>query len=683
MDNYIGLGCRNLEAEHHWQEIDSPAIFNSRRKKILILTGDGTETAEETNGMCKAVAQIFAGWKEPPEIYGIYYKNSGSCAVHRLHQKADCNQLDDRLYPLGRKPAPYLDGFYQQQILPLVSAQGGKKRLTVEEAAQNLRDLPVVTHCHGSTVLMELEKKLQQSMSDLGYSDKERKYILRQLFSLNIASAMPLDQTETTALHIISQADGKSVKNWRLGSLSHSIQTNTLKNIPSALLELSAHEQVMLMRSVYKPEVSEIEGESPDEHLGALYFDFKINPESRTEESNMAIKFIHQTLQNAVSAKGPLPPIPELQSDVGMSSEFIKDCRRHGKTYLAKIRRLSAQIDNAETKLWAVLKNTKKYDFSDLHTALLLVRRNAEGKTPFDFVIDRGNIEEIQNMQASIASYKRRTSLDILPSRVISNTLEKAAAAKRFDVVDCFIGDKMHGIPPVLSADKLEPDDIPVILPILQKIKINNQALYSLLPLYIKSRLISNPLKRRNCRQQLQQMLFSEKLSLRESINFYTYSQRYDESDRTPLQEGYIALASKKIKFAKDFSDIRSLEEARQSQGDSHLLYDNLTPAAKLKIEQICHKEMKRHLAEYVKAAVLRGSGSDLQTMDILYSRSLNKEQKLVFKDKLLQANREYIENKQKKNDLIAGLTTYLKQANRNVFSVPQDVSVIKQVREI
>lgn len=673
MDEYIGFGCRDLTAENHWREIETPSALTGG-KKILIFPGDGTEESGQANGMCKAVSKIFTNKKNLPEIYSIYYKNNGSCATHRNEQKAAYNQLDDRLYPLGKKSAPYLETFYQQQILPLISDGTGRHRLSEKEAAQNLRDLTIITHCHGSVVLLEIENKLKHSMCELGYGAKERQHILRQLFSLNICSAMPLEQTETTALHVISQSDSKAVVNWRLGSMNRFLQTSVLRNKPAAVVSLSPHEEVFALRNIYTAEADEIDGSSPDEHLGSLYFDFSINPDLRTEESDVALKTIHHTIHTAMDTLVPLLPLTELQKQKAPYPEFLKHCCKTGQDYGAKGRQQISQIQEAEAKLWSVLQSRSVYNFEGLPTVELLLRRNDAGQTPFDFIMERGNLEEINNMQQQFLADRKRRGRSILPARLLSRAMEKAVAAKRFDIVDCFVEKNTNGLPPFLSVDKLEAEDIPVVMPILKKINLSSQSLYSLLPLYIKSDAITNPLQRKEAQRELRNMLFSEKTSLRESIKLYQYCSRYQDKCGQELRQLYNEQISSKTKTAKDFYDIHELEVSRQAQGEKHQLYENLSMPARLKIEQICHQAMKKHLKEYVKAAVQRGSRSDYNQLNILFSRSMTKEQQTAFEEKITTLSQSFKENPSREKALIAEFTDYVKAANQNVFKPQQQI---------
>ena len=228
MDEYTGFGKRDLNAEHHWQNIEARGVLKNHRRKVVIFPGDGTETDRAANGFAKIIDSVFPE-NEKPEMYSLIYRDNSSCYSHRLYMQANTNHLNDSRYPLGRAPQPYLDTFYQEQILPLISQKDGTERIALEEAAQYLRATTIGTHCHGSTVLLDIENKLKQSMQTLGYSKSEQDFLLKQIVSINFCSSMPLEQTQTSALHIISQADGQAVANWRFGSLNHFIQTKKVR----------------------------------------------------------------------------------------------------------------------------------------------------------------------------------------------------------------------------------------------------------------------------------------------------------------------------------------------------------------------------------------------------------------------------------------------------------------------
>lgn len=672
MDEFIGFGVRDLASEHHWRELARPSVLKTDIPKVLIFPGDGTETAEQANGFCKAVSQVF-GKTNAPEIYSIYYKDNSSCAAHRLHQKAGVNQLDDARYPLGREPQPYLDTFYQEQILPLISVREGREKMPLQEAAQYLRKTTIVTHCHGSTVLFAIENKLRQSMQKLGYSADEQSFLLKQIFSFNVCSSMPLEQTQTSALHIMSQSDGKAVMNWRLDSLSRFIQSARLKPDEAALFPASSNEQVLVLHNIYQPQVYEIDGASPDEHLGSIYFDLEINRSQRTAASEQMLQSSHQLLRKALTA----PVSADLFNSLPDKNDNIRQAAMSGCKYRQKYQCQKSLIAKAAEKLQQMLHSGTACDFSLLPTAELLLRRDETGKMPFERFIERGNISEIKQMCDYTASLR-------LPSRLKNKMIEQAAQNGRYDIVDCFVPQNSRCLPPALRTEKLAADDIPQIMPILDKIQPNLQFIYTLLPLYIKSGHISDLLQKRQTQRLLGQMIFSDKTSLNENICLYEYCRRYDAEERQPLQTEFSRWISAQINTARNFYDVIKLEKSRRAQDDSHELYAGLSAEAKIRLEQICVKEMKKQLDEYVKAAVLRGRSSDYVAYGELYSRNMNEDGRKAFAEKVISVNQRYKEDKSKQKELTEELKNYIMAENPSVFQADKaqkNITPLKDTR--
>lgn len=215
MNSQMGLGRRSLNGVDHWESNISADCF-LHGTNILILPGDGTNGEYDANAICKIVERFLnnnfiSGFDG--HIFSAYYPDSANCGTHRLNQDAELGRLDDRLYPVAKKHYDYYGKFFDVWLLPLISKDGGQTRLNMETAAQNLRRLPVVSHCHGGPVLLELENLFQQNMQRLGYTEEERRYIQKQLFVLDVASAMPFGQSRSTVLHIVSQHDDTAVKN--------------------------------------------------------------------------------------------------------------------------------------------------------------------------------------------------------------------------------------------------------------------------------------------------------------------------------------------------------------------------------------------------------------------------------------------------------------------------------------
>lgn len=101
----------------------------------------------------------------------------------------------------------YIKDIFEQAFLPRISRNGGKERLSAEQAARNIRRLNIVTHCHGAYVALRLEQMMLQKMAELGYLPAERKKVVRQLMVLNYAPDCPARMAESRFITIESAAD--------------------------------------------------------------------------------------------------------------------------------------------------------------------------------------------------------------------------------------------------------------------------------------------------------------------------------------------------------------------------------------------------------------------------------------------------------------------------------------------
>ena len=674
MDEYIGFGKRDLNAEHHWQIIEESSVLKNHRRKVVIFPGDGTELDREANGFSKAIGSIFPE-NDKPEMYSLVYKDNNPCYVHRLYMQAATNHLNDARYPLGRAPQPYLDTFYQEQILPLVSQKNGKERLPLEEAAQYLRSTTIGTHCHGSTVLLDIENKLKQSMQELGYSKSEQAFLLKQIVSINFCSSMPLEQTQTSALHIISQADGQAVANWRFGSLNHFIQTQNLTRNETALFNTSDNEKCLVLRNIYDLGIDEIDGASPDEHLGTLYCYFDINSQYRTPESTQALQFVHQTMRAVISA-----PVSENMWQYMPQADNRKAYENSGKKYYQKFQKRRQLINQAEEKLWQTLNSGHQLDLTKLPMAPLFLRRNDQGKTPFEQLIQNGNVKEIAQVYKSIKAYEKKENDALLPARLINNTIEYSARNKRFDIAYCFVEKGATSLPLQLHADKIVADDIPAMLPILEKLQAGGQITYTFLPIYAKSFQISNLLQKRQTQQRLKKLIFLDKTSVHENAILYNFCKQFENPAKQEMQKEFINKISEKLPKAKDVHDIVDLERARQATDESHNLYEGLNKEAKIRLEQLSHKIIKQRLNECAREAVTRGHKADFP-ITLFYCRNQTPEQKQAFKELIENLNQAYLDNPSQRTQLIEQMKDEMIALNTSVFKTNEKVSPIQHKR--
>lgn len=172
--------------------------YNGYLKK----TDDFIKTHPELSGknvrVCVAVCYIGRFHNERlarEKLYHEYWQEQYSLDMMAKEQK------EEILSPC------YIKDIFEQAFLPRISRNGGKERLSAEQAARNIRRLNIVTHCHGAYVALRLEQMMLQKMAELGYLPAERKKVVRQLMVLNYAPDCPARMAESRFITIESAAD--------------------------------------------------------------------------------------------------------------------------------------------------------------------------------------------------------------------------------------------------------------------------------------------------------------------------------------------------------------------------------------------------------------------------------------------------------------------------------------------
>lgn len=244
-DVKFGIGVRDENEPNHWKETSD--ISFADKKTILILPGSGTNSAKEANGMCKIVQKMLPQNKtENFQICSMYYTNANASsgpAVVRAQKLLD------------------------EYIIPLVATKdknGDLHRISAQEAAHNMRNLMVVTHCYGSYILQEIDKHLNYMMEDLGYLADERKFIQKQLIVAqhnNIDTDLGEKDTHfTNFIRLSSSDEDVSVKETKLGMFYNYIKSKEPAKGDALYLKLTDNSRVLLVEMVTKLGVSDHNG---------------------------------------------------------------------------------------------------------------------------------------------------------------------------------------------------------------------------------------------------------------------------------------------------------------------------------------------------------------------------------------------------------------------------------------
>ena len=199
-----------LLAERLPMSEDAPYRFNKAELLnpddvlILGLAGKGyigNNNIRDYNGYLKMINMI----KQEPELedknirsvvavcnFGDYHDPDYARELHFLEYiaKGKYNDAINLMSDIQRQellnPA-YIKDIFEEAVLPRISADDGKSRLSLDKALYRIRRLNIVAHCHGGYVAFKLEQMMQDKMMQLGYSLKERQQIQKQLLILNYA----------------------------------------------------------------------------------------------------------------------------------------------------------------------------------------------------------------------------------------------------------------------------------------------------------------------------------------------------------------------------------------------------------------------------------------------------------------------------------------------------------------
>jgi len=660
MNSQMGLGRRSLNGVDHWESNISADCF-LHGTNILILPGDGTNGEYDANAICKIVERFLnnnfiSGFDG--HIFSAYYPDSANCGTHRLNQDAELGRLDDRLYPVAKKHYDYYGKFFDVWLLPLISKDGGQTRLDTETAAQNLSRLPVVSHCHGGPVLLELEKLFQQNMQRLGYTEEERRYIQKQLFVLDVASAMPFGQSRSTVLHIVSQHDDAAVKNWRQGSLNRFAQDFMLKDSPGALLELSPNENLVLLNRIYdNVKCMEQNIFTPSEHSADIYLDISTNSDIRDFAADLVLNEALLAASAAFSNAGERPDAAALFQ----SSPQVVQMRRDGQNYLSRFQYYRAGLLDAELKMFDGVLRHNPQTFKELPFAELLFRRDAYGKSAFEYVVQNGDEPQVKKMMAYLGSQNKNSPFRPVPYRHLEAARDYNFRQKRFDIYNMLIENGHGDVPAQIRAENMTAEDIPSVIPALKKCRFNSQSLFTLLPVYLKAADIADGPRRDETRAALFEMLTPPKLDIKNAFLLYKKAGEHPEAKPQKLQKAYQQHISAEVLKGKSFPELCEAEKSRQTDGR---LYALLSAKAREHLEDVCRREKIQVFERYVASVLRSGALSDYKSYTLLYTRELDEAGRADFLARLKDFHARNCSKSEPVSALRAELKKYVRACN-------------------
>lgn len=305
------LGRRDDSSPHHWREV-SGKLPVPAQKQIFIFPGSGANSARAANGMCKILEQMLgADLAKQCEIYSLYWPNS------RVYQAATAARTQQ---------------FFDACVVPLVSTQDGEgnlRRISVKEAASNLRKVVFVTHCYGGYVTEALDRELRQLLKTLDYSEKEQKYIQKQLVVVHhnsVNANIGRKEVRSTNLYRSSKADEENVADdFRLGTIQHYIQSEQLADDEVLYVPVSENERFFLANKIVV--------NNGEEHNGGYWVDSPQKTPAGQQEERLFQAVFREVVRSSEPVESPEQFVRAAVLKDGALKEDFSQALNFGKEY--------------------------------------------------------------------------------------------------------------------------------------------------------------------------------------------------------------------------------------------------------------------------------------------------------------------------------------------------------------
>ena len=272
MTSSLGMGKRDLNAENHWKELPLDGSYQFDHPVLLVLGGNSTIDSRAANGNAKLISQflnisealnvdiVSAYYNLPEDDYSLatFSLLNGTAGLNRekalisttKHRCKDdsISNLDEALKRRKEIEPENFEPNYIKQLStiffePLISKDG--KKISIEDAKKNLRNVTILAHCHGAYVTLALEEILEKRMKEIGYKEEECAEIQKQLAVVAIAPHTAVGRSKSTTVNFSSFGDDKFSEGLSDKTINRFIwTTNSFDKIlhGNIALPLSGHE---------------------------------------------------------------------------------------------------------------------------------------------------------------------------------------------------------------------------------------------------------------------------------------------------------------------------------------------------------------------------------------------------------------------------------------------------------
>lgn len=183
---------------------------------VLCLCGDGANDEKAASGYAGSVYNLLYrnDMENDANVYAVAYdfgdfmKPNTARTLQMIEKKRMRRPESFRYAPTFDDKNPnYINDIFNKFILPRISTDNGKSRLSTEEAKENMRKITIFAHCHGAYTALKLEDLTQYKMQKLGYLPKEAAEIQKQLLVVTQSPYCPLGVSKSTMISFASADD--------------------------------------------------------------------------------------------------------------------------------------------------------------------------------------------------------------------------------------------------------------------------------------------------------------------------------------------------------------------------------------------------------------------------------------------------------------------------------------------
>lgn len=346
----ISIGQRVEKDEDNpvgWKNIDE---IQPTETCILFLGGDGTISDKRANGYLKSLEQLlqreqmdedvalysivydFGSWDDRSIVFNANNARTSLMQKYKRNIKTKSPLNDDTINPR------YIKKIFDVAFLPRISDKDGKK-ISKEEAMQNIRKLNIVAHCHGAYTFLKLEEMMMDKMKELGYTKQEQQQIQKQLLCVAHAPYCPLGVSKSTLISFCSAQDDE---------VSH------YNNFHTEIVKLNTQGEMKLS---YFPEkqgnvfICSSLGEEVEQHN---FVGYDINQKGLSKEGKAILAFSGRAIVNGVSGSIRNELLADTETLVcGQDDRYknvFKKVQENGKAIYSKILYNSIQKHKAASQ---------------------------------------------------------------------------------------------------------------------------------------------------------------------------------------------------------------------------------------------------------------------------------------------------------------------------------------------